>query len=450
MTQSVNSVTAPGRDRWYLYLLECQRGTYVGITNNLAKRYRAHASGKGARFTRANPPVALLGAQPFPDRASASRAEYQLKRQSAQQKRAWASAWASPAPLPMAGDTMHIFYSDKTRLRQARTELHDGVLVAPFECPERVDLVLKQLQQAAVGELFEPRAFGLEPVLAVHDADYVNFLADCWHEWVAAGHEGEAIPNIWPARTLRDDRIPRVVSAKLGYYALAAETSISEGTFEAAMASKDVALGAVEQTLATGEPSFGLCRPPGHHAAFDQFGGYCFFNNAAIAAQRALASGKRRVAILDVDFHHGNGTQQIFYERDDVLFISLHGDPEVTFPYYSGYADETGRGRGEGFNTNYPLPPGTTVDTWMATLDNALARIKEAQCDMLIVSLGVDIFEGDPISAFTFTSGDFSLLGQRLTQAGLPTVLLMEGGYAVDDIGINVVNVLQGFKQGIS
>ncbi|MGO3244643.1 MAG: histone deacetylase family protein [Halomonas sp.] len=345
---------------------------------------------------------------------------------------------------------MLTFYSEDSRLRQARTELHDGALVTPFECPERLDLVLKQIRQSGLGDIRAPQAYGLAPVLAVHDKDYVSFLANCWKEWGASGHEGEAIPNIWPARTMRGDRIPRSISGQLGYYALAAETSISEGTFEAAMASKDVALGAVEQTLATGEPSFGLCRPPGHHAAFDQFGGYCFFNNAAIAAQRALDAGKRRVAILDVDFHHGNGTQQIFYERDDVLFISLHGDPEVTFPYYLGYADETGRGSGEGFNANYPLPPGTTVDTWMATLDNALVKIKETQCDMLIVSLGVDIFEGDPISAFTFTSGDFSLLGQRLAQTGLSTVLLMEGGYAVDDIGVNVVNVLQGFKQGIS
>ncbi|SDN33788.1 histone deacetylase family protein [Vreelandella arcis] len=345
---------------------------------------------------------------------------------------------------------MLIFHSDNTRLRQARTELHDGTLVAPFECPERIDLVLKHIQKTAVGEVREPKSYGLDPVLAVHDAGYVNFLADCWHEWVAAGHEGEAIPNIWPARTMRGDRIPHTVSGKLGYYALAAETSITEGTFEAAMASKDVALGATSHTLATGEPSYGLCRPPGHHAAVDQFGGYCFFNNAAVAAQWALNQGKRRVAILDVDFHHGNGTQQIFYERDDVLFISLHGDPEVTFPYYLGYADETGLGSGEGFNVNYPLPPGTSVATWMATLDNALGQIKQTQCDMLIVSLGVDIFEGDPISAFTFKNSDFEILGQRLSSADLPTVLLMEGGYAVDDIGINVVNVLQGFKQGIS
>lgn len=344
---------------------------------------------------------------------------------------------------------MLTFYSEDSRLRQARTELHDGALVTPFECPERLDLVLKYLRQSGLGDIRAPDAYGLAPVLAVHDHDYVTFLANCWKEWLAAGHEGEAIPNIWPARTMRSDRIPNSISGQLGYYALAAETSISEGTFAAAMASKDVALGAVDHTLQSGEPSFGLCRPPGHHAAYDQFGGYCFFNNAAIAAQRALDAGKRRVAILDVDFHHGNGTQQIFYGRDDVLFISLHGDPDVTFPYYLGYADEKGEGNGEGFNVNYPLPPGTSVATWMATLEHALAKIKAAECECLIISLGVDIFEGDPISAFTFTSADFTLLGERLAQAGLPSVFLMEGGYAVDAIGVNVVNVLQGFEQAL-
>lgn len=342
---------------------------------------------------------------------------------------------------------MLTFFSEDSRRRQARSELHGGMLVTPFECPERMDLVLNALNQAGV-EVQAPKEYGLAPVLAVHDAGYVAFLETCWQAWQSTGRKGEAIPNIWPARTMRGDRIPRSVSGQLGYYALAAETSITEGTFAAAMASKNTALAAVEHTLASGEPAFGLCRPPGHHAAVDQFGGYCFFNNAAIAAQHALNAGKRRVAVLDVDFHHGNGTQQIFYRRADVLFASLHGDPDVTFPYFSGYADETGEGPGAGFNVNYPLPPGTSVATWMAALDDALARIQQAECDLLVVSLGVDIFEGDPISAFTFQHADFITLGKRLAGAGLPSVFLMEGGYAVEDIGVNVVNVLQGFEQG--
>jgi acetoin utilization deacetylase AcuC-like enzyme len=344
---------------------------------------------------------------------------------------------------------MLIFHSDDTALRRARTELHDGALVEPFESPERVTLILERLKALALGEIRRPLAYGLAPVLAVHDEDYVNFLATCWGRWQAAGNQGEAIANIWPARTLRGDRVPEAIGGQLGYYALAADTSITAGTFDAAMASKDVALGAVSHTLATRAPSFGLCRPPGHHAAYDQFGGYCFFNNAAIAAEHALGAGKQRVAILDVDFHHGNGTQQIFYGRDDVFFASIHGDPSVTFPYFSGYADETGTGCGEGFTANYPLPPGVAVARWMEALNEALVRIRRSGAELLIVSLGVDTFEHDPISAFCLTHADFNTLGQCLASAGLPTTLLMEGGYAVADIGVNVANVLTGFESAM-
>lgn len=340
---------------------------------------------------------------------------------------------------------MMTFFSEQSFRRQAATELHGSTLVAPFETPRRMEIVLEALARAGL-EVRAPGDYGLEPVKAVHDAGYIEFLANFWPAWQAEGRTGEAIPSIWPARTLRSDRIPRSLGGKLGYYALAAETSLCEGTFEAALASKDTALAALEYTLESGEPSFGLCRPPGHHAATDQFGGYCFFNNAAIAAQRALDRGKKRVAVLDVDFHHGNGTQQIFYRRSDVFFASLHGDPDVTFPYYLGYADETGEGEGKGFTANYPMAPKTPVSVWMQALEKALVEITRTECELLIVSLGVDIFEHDPISTFTFTRDDFTALGERLAKAGLPTVFLMEGGYAVDDIGVNVVSVLQGFE----
>ncbi|QJQ99555.1 histone deacetylase family protein [Halomonas sp. PGE1] len=343
---------------------------------------------------------------------------------------------------------MRLYHSETTKVRRAQTELHDGALVTPFECPDRVDLVLAGLEARGLGEVCAPHDHGLAPVLAVHDRDYVAFLEHCWTEWQAAGHAGEAIPNIWPARTLRGDRIPDSVAGRLGYYALACETSICAGTFEAAMASKDVAVSAVDHVLETGRPAFGLCRPPGHHAASDQFGGYCFFNNAAIAAQRALDAGRRRVAVLDVDFHHGNGTQQIFYARDDVLVASIHGDPAVTFPYFLGYADERGEGAGEGCNLNLPLPPGTTLTRWVAALDEALGWIREGDCELLVVSLGVDTFAGDPISAFRLESDDFLEVGRRLAGLGLPTVFLLEGGYAVEEIGVNVAKVLSGFSLG--
>ena len=271
---------------------------------------------------------------------------------------------------------MLTFYSEDTKKRRAKTELYGGRLVSPFECPERVDIIIERVRRVGLGEFRSPQDHGLAPVLAVHDARYVDFLAQAWDEWQAAGFEGEPIPSIWPARRMRGDVIPKHIDGRLGYYALAAETSIDAGTFEAAAVSKNIALSALDHVFATGEPAFGLCRPPGHHAAVDQYGGYCFFNNAAIAAQRARVHGVERVAILDVDFHHGNGTQNIFYDRDDVLFVSLHGDPNDAFPYFLGFADETGAGRGKGCNTNYPMPSATGYDRWSEALDDALKQIQ--------------------------------------------------------------------------
>ncbi|SDM25919.1 Acetoin utilization deacetylase AcuC [Modicisalibacter muralis] len=341
---------------------------------------------------------------------------------------------------------MLTFHSEDTKKRQAKTELHAGELVAPFECPERVDIVIDRVRKVGLGEIRSPDAYGLDPVLAVHDRRYIEFLENACDDWAAAGFKGEPIPSIWPTRRLRDDVIPANIDGRIGYYALAAETSLCLGTFAAAQASKDIALSALDHVMRTGEPAFGLCRPPGHHAAVDQFGGYCFFNNAAIAAQHALNNGMKKVAILDIDFHHGNGTQDIFYERDDVLFLSLHGDPRDEFPYFLGFADETGRGKGEGFNVNYPLPSGTDYATWASTLDDAIQRIAAYQAEILIVSLGVDTFENDPISSFKLKSEDYIDCGRRLKALGIPTTFLLEGGYAVEEIGINTVNVLTGFE----
>ncbi|EQL41595.1 acetylpolyamine aminohydrolase [Pseudomonas aeruginosa VRFPA03] len=194
------------------------------------------------------------------------------------------------------------------------------------------------------------------------------------------------------------------------------------------------------------QPIFALCRPPGHHAGGDFMGGYCFLNNAAIATQAFLDQGARRVAILDVDYHHGNGTQDIFYRRDDVLFASIHGDPRVEYPYFLGYADERGEGAGEGCNHNYPLAHGSGWDLWSAALDDACVRIAGYAPDALVISLGVDTYKEDPISQFKLDSPDYLRMGERIARLGLPTLFIMEGGYAVEAIGINAVNVLQGYE----
>jgi acetoin utilization deacetylase AcuC-like enzyme len=341
-------------------------------------------------------------------------------------------------------------YSSDHRLRDARTELYGGELVRPFECPERAEIVLERVRRVALGEVIAPTEHGLEPVLRVHDASFVEFLSGAFQAWQAAGHRGEAIPDCWPARRMAATRVPTSVQGRLGYYAMAGETSISAGTFEAARASANVALSAADLLAGGGAGAaravFALCRPPGHHAARDLYGGYCFLNNAAIAAQALVDKGAARVAILDVDFHHGNGTQDIFYERADVLYLSLHGDPAEAFPYFLGYADERGAGAGEGFNLNLPLPRGASFAQWREALEIALARIRGFAPEALVVSLGVDTFAGDPISFFKLGSDDFTAYGRLLGALRLPTLFVFEGGYAVAEVGINAVNVLQGFE----
>jgi acetoin utilization deacetylase AcuC-like enzyme len=336
-------------------------------------------------------------------------------------------------------------FTEEHLLRNAKTELYGGRLVPPHECPERAQIVLERVRSAGLGEIAAPSRFGLEPVLKVHDAAFVNFLQHAWSEWAATGNAGEAIPDCWPARRM-SQRCPNGITGKLGYYAMAGETSISEGTWEAARAAADVALTGADRLHAGARSAFALCRPPGHHAARDLYGGYCFLNNAAIAAQSLRDRGAARVAILDVDFHHGNGTQDIFYDRPDVLYVSLHGDPAQAFPYFSGYAEEMGAGAGSGFNLNLPLPRGADFAAWSQALGVGLERIRRFAPDALVVSLGVDTYEHDPISFFKLKSEDFSAYGRMIGACRWPTLFVFEGGYAVADVGVNAVNVLTGFE----
>ncbi len=347
---------------------------------------------------------------------------------------------------------MITIYSEKHRLRNAKTELFGGLLVPPYENPSRADIILERVNSENLGEVSAPSEFGMEPVLALHDAGFVEFLRVAWDEWSQTEYEGEIIPICWPARRM-SKRIPDFINGKVGYYALSSETSINEGTWEAALASKDVALSGAELLLKGIETEtsamkgvFSLCRPPGHHAAFDMFGGYCFLNNAAIAAQWFRDNGIERVAILDVDFHHGNGTQDIFYKREDVLYLSLHGDPRDAFPHFTGYPEETGQDAGTGTTYNCPLPPGTQFKTWCDKLKESLTKIDQFGAEVLVVSLGVDTFEKDPISFFKLKSDDFLSIGKLIADLNIPTLFVMEGGYDIKELGINVVNVLQAFE----
>ena len=339
---------------------------------------------------------------------------------------------------------METIYSEDHKLRDAQTELYGGQLVYPFERPSRLDYIHARLTEVGLGPITAPDTFGMEPILAVHDAAYVDFLQTAWDRWQAAGFKGEAIASTWPARRMVQAR-PSGIDGQLGYYALAAETSITQGTWQAALSSVHVALTGAERLRTGARGCFALCRPPGHHAAKDLYGGYCFFNNAAIAAQHLRDTGMARVAILDVDFHHGNGTQDIFYDRGDVLFVSLHGRPEEAFPHFLGYADETGAGEGEGATLNLPLPRGTGWFSYSEALDRGCRAIGEFGAEALVISFGADTYKDDPISFFALENEDFTRMGARLAACNLPSVILMEGGYAVSDLGVNTVNFLEGF-----
>ncbi|MGH6616114.1 histone deacetylase family protein [Sphingomonas sp.] len=342
---------------------------------------------------------------------------------------------------------MRTIYSPDQLLHDPLGEINRGALVPPYECPRRATGVIDAVRAAKCGPIDDAAAFPRAAILRIHPEHYVDFLTRAHGEWAAAGRAGDAIPLASPIRGFRSDRIPASLDGRLSYYSFDISTPITAGTWTAVRRTADVALTGA-QMIADGHDRavFSLCRPPGHHAGIDFFGGYCFINNAAIAAQYLRDAGAARVAILDIDYHHGNGTQQIFYDRADVLYVSIHADPATDFPYFLGYADERGQGAGEGFNHNLPLPQGIGWRAYSAALDAAIATVRTFGADALIVSLGLDGFERDSLSHFRLQAEDYVRIGAALGRIGLPTVLLFEGGYAIDDIGALVVNVLRGFE----
>ena len=341
---------------------------------------------------------------------------------------------------------MQTVYSPNHKLHHGDFELVADGLVPVFEMPRRAEIILARVQEVALGEIIAPTNFGLAPLQKVHSGRYLRFLESAWAQWSAAGHAKHALPYTWAVRQMNQTREPVAIEAKLGFYSFDAAAPITPTTWTAVTSSANVALTGAELIRAGADSAFALCRPPGHHAAADYMGGYCFLNNVAIAAQHFLDNGATKVAILDIDYHHGNGTQAIFEARADVLLINLHGDPSVEYPYFLGYADETGVAAGAGFNLNYPMPFGTTFAAWLANLELACTKLEQYAPDVLLVSLGVDTFKHDPISRFLLDSPDYLKIGQRIAKLKKPTLFVMEGGYAVEEIGINAVNVLTGFS----
>jgi acetoin utilization deacetylase AcuC-like enzyme len=334
---------------------------------------------------------------------------------------------------------MRLFFDSRQRRHAPKSEYFNGALHPYAEHPGRLDSII-----AAIGAIEAPADHGEAPIRAAHDGAYLEFLKSALADWRAAGREGDAIGYTFPIvrrRPLDPDRI----DAKLGLYCYDTSTPISDGTWESAYWGAQSALAAVHALLAGERTSFALCRPPGHHAGADYCGGYSYLNNAAIAAQAARDAGISRVAILDIDYHHGNGTQDIFFDRGDVFYASIHADPDSDYPFFWGRADETGAGDGEGTTLNLPLPRGTTIDAFRRAQSQALEAIARFGPGLLLVSFGADTWEGDPISHFRLTTEDYRTLAGDIARAGLPTAIMMEGGYATDALGANVASLLSGF-----
>ncbi len=318
-------------------------------------------------------------------------------------------------------------------------ELHNGSFVPYAERPARAEAVL-----AAVGTVEPAVDHGEAPLRAVHGEAYLAFLWNAHKDWRAAGREGDASGYAWPVVRRRPLALDRI-DARLGAYSFDASSPIAAGTWEGAYWSAQTALTALDAVLAGERAAFALCRPPGHHAGRDYLGGYCHLNNAAIAAEAATEAG-RRVAILDVDYHHGNGTQDIFWARGDVFFASIHADPRMDYPYFWGHADEIGDGDGEGATLNLPLPRGTDIAAYLPALERALARIAAFSADLLVISFGADTYVGDPISHFKLDTADYAVMAGRIAALELPSLVVMEGGYAVDALGANVTAFLGGLQ----
>lgn len=346
---------------------------------------------------------------------------------------------------------MKIFYSEVHVAHAPPFEVYEGGVRMPMlEVPERATRILTALEQTDWAEIHEPADFGLEPILAVHDKDYLSFLASAWTEWLATPPESRFVddksmllPATFPPAGWRHK--PEGLLGRAGYYMMDLSAPIVEGTYRAALASANCALSAVDALHRGDQAAFALCRPPGHHAGKANCGGYCYLNNAAVGANW-LSATKSKVALLDIDYHAGNGTQEIFYDRSDVLTVSIHADPEHEYPHFVGYADERGADAGFGFHQNFPLPPGTEDSGYLMILDAALEHIRTYGPEALVLSAGMDIYDDDPLGKIKVTTNGIAEIGRRIGALKLPTAIIFEGGYNNQALAGNVLALLDAFQ----
>ena len=347
---------------------------------------------------------------------------------------------------------MKVVYTPAHLLHDPEVEIERSSAHSPFEHTGRAEKIRETLAADKAFEFASPTAWGTELITKIHNPGLLKFLSTAWADYQRDVKQvREVVPDMFFKSNLREkmgDRVePESINGKLGWWCFETTTPLTMGTYEAARGAVDVAMSATKIVLDGAKNSYGLCRPPGHHATTDLYGGYCFFNNAAIAAHHVASTTGTKVTVLDVDYHHGNGTQQIFYERDDVQFVSLHGDPVRAYPYFTGYVDEVGSGKGRGSTLNVPLAARTDDDSYMKSLERACESIKKFGPSMLIVSLGLDTFITDPISDLSLTTPGYDRCGALVGELGLPTVVLQEGGYDINALGINVQSWLHGLAR---
>jgi acetoin utilization deacetylase AcuC-like enzyme len=344
---------------------------------------------------------------------------------------------------------MSVITSDAHRSHDPQFDIYLGSLVDRFEVPQRVDCIVHALDSEAFA-VVGPTTHGMDPILRVHNPEMIDFLSTAWKEYVALVGQPQVVVAemfIHPGlvESMPIGRAPATNAyGRLGWFCFDTSTPLSEGSWPAALASVDIALSGVDRMLAGERIVYSLCRPPGHHAARSAFGGFCLLNNAAIAAQALVDAGARRVTVLDVDAHHGNGTQQIFYQRGDVQFVSIHMDPDQIYPWFVGRAHERGEGPGSGANLNLPISLGTTGDRYLSELATGIDAVSAFDPEYVVVSLGVDPADGDPTAGLCLTTADFTEVGRAISTIDRPLLIVQEGGYQLHRVGADVRAVLDG------
>jgi acetoin utilization deacetylase AcuC-like enzyme len=346
-------------------------------------------------------------------------------------------------------------WTERHRLHRPGGEVWIGLPVPGDEVPERCDAILAELERAGA-PLVPAEPHDDEALAAVHDPGLLAFLRDAWRGWEAAGHprdpgQGRIVPYIFPTAGLLAGlpaAVPAAASARTGLYAFDTMTPVGPGTWDAVRAAVDCALTACDAVLGGAPAAYACTRPPGHHATRTAYGGSCYLNNAAAAAAYLRARGAGRVAVVDVDAHHGNGAQAIFWRRGDVLTASVHVDPAAGwFPHFLGFAGERGEGEGTGANLNLPLPSGTGDDGWLEGVAGAADAVRGHGAEALVVALGVDAAASDPESPLEVTAAGYREAGRLLGALALPTVLVQEGGYDLAAIGGLVRAALEGVAE---